>query len=91
LRYQQAEDVVFTTSEGESVRLKDMLPISAPALSFAAVPCDAETSLDEIASRVNIYGEGMESSAYRIFDENVKELAESGFDPGKMKQIRVPL
>ena len=91
MRYQEADDVVFVTAEGDSVRLKDVLPVVAPAISFVTVACDSGTSLDEIASRVNIYGEGMESSAYRIFDENIKELTDAGFDPGRLEKLRVPL
>jgi hypothetical protein len=46
--------------------------------------------LDEIASRREIYGDGNEGEAYRIFENNVVALFEAGFDLNKLKSLRIP-
>ena len=91
MRYNNAGNVSFTSADGNTVSIKEILPIADPAESFMVVECDSSSSLDEIASRDSVYGEGSEGSAYRIFDENVAELVEAHFDLGKLRTVRVPI
>lgn len=90
MRYINADEHSFTSADGVTAAVKDILPVAPRATSFVTVPCDAQTSLDEIASRESVYGEGSESSAYKIFDENIVEIVEAGFDLGKLRSLRVP-
>jgi hypothetical protein len=91
MRYFQAEDIAFTDADGRTVSVKDFLPLVARAERSALVACGPSTALDEVASRVEVYGDDMEALAYRIFDENIVELTDAGYDIGKLKTLRVPL
>ena len=90
MRYNNAENISFTDADGNTVSIKEILPVTATATSFTKVECDNSSSLDEIASRDAIYGAGSESSAYKIFDENIVELVDAHFDLGKLRTLRVP-
>lgn len=91
MRYQNADDEIFTTPDGLQVTLKEKLPLVDKAVNTVTVDCNAETALDEIASRNDVYGEGMESEDYKIFDENIRELKEANFDLSRIKTLRVPV
>lgn len=90
MRYNNAANVSFTDADGNTVSIKEILPVTEKATSFMKVECDSSSSLDEIASRDAIYGSGSESSAYKIFDENIIELVDAHFDLGKLRTLRVP-
>lgn len=90
MRYINADEHSFTSADGVTAAVKDILPVAPSATSFLTVACDSQTSLDEISSREDIYGEGAESSAYKIFDENIVEIVEAGFDLSKLRTLRVP-
>jgi hypothetical protein len=90
VRYVNAENIPFTTYDERKVMIKDILPIAARSNAVIKVRTDMSTMLDEIASRSNVYGSNMESSAYRIFDENVVEIFEARFNLGVLKELRVP-
>lgn len=90
MRYNNAANVSFTDADGNTVSIKEILPVTPRADSFMKVECDSSSSLDEIASRDAIYGEGSESSAYKIFDENIVELVDAHFDLGLLRSVRVP-
>jgi hypothetical protein len=91
MRYVQIETISFQTADGLVVSIKSMRPIPKKASSFTIVPCDAHVSLDEIASRTNIYGAGFEGESYQIFEENQTEIFEARFDMSKIKNLRVPI
>lgn len=90
MRYANAPNVSFTNADGNTVSIKEVLPVAARAESFSKIECTSGTSLEEIASRDSVYGEGSEASAYKIFDENVIELVEARFDMGKIRSLRIP-
>jgi hypothetical protein len=90
MRYYQSEEEMFETFEGRKVNLKQIIPVVPKAIYSITVKVDSGTMLDEIASRPNIYGEGMEAESYRIFDENIVELFESRFNMGIIPTLRVP-
>jgi len=91
LRYLQVPTVTFVTAEGVEVSLKDIRPPQPRASSFTTIPCDAQTSLEEVASRPEVYGAGFEGQAYQIFEENQVELFEARFDLSRVEKLRVPL
>jgi len=91
LRYLQIPTVTFVTAEGVAVSIKDVRPPQARANAFMTVPCDAQTSLEEIASRPEVYGTGFEGQAYQIFEENQTELFEARFDLSRIEKLRVPM
>lgn len=91
MRYSEADDVSFTDSYGETVNIKAILPVAGRATTFVTVDCESGTSLEEIASRENMYGTGSESLGYKIFDENIISIVEARFDLSKIKKLRVPM
>jgi len=76
-----------------SVPILPMLEIDTTTVGdiITTVPCNANTKLDEIASRGNIYGEGMEAESYKIFNENIVNIVEYNFDLSKLKSLRIPV
>lgn len=91
MRYLNSPTHSFTDANGITVSVYEQLPVPTKAASFLVVECDGQTSLEEIASRDDMYGAGAEGSSYKIFDENVRELVEVGFDLAKMRTLRVPV
>jgi len=89
MRYEGQPDIPFTLGL-RTVMIKEHLPLSSPIMTANVTKVDAQSSLDEIASRVSVYGENMEAMTYQIFDENVREIFEAGFDLGRINQIRIP-
>jgi hypothetical protein len=90
LRYFDIETVSFNDKNGRVVPVKDIRPIPEQAENFE-IKIKSGDLLDEIASRTNIYGEGSEDQAYKIFDANIIEIFESGFDLSKIRRLRIPL
>lgn len=91
MRYLNSETHSFTDANGITVSVYEQLPVPALAASFLLVECDGKSSLEEIASRDDMYGTGAEGSSYKIFDENVRDLAEVGYDLAKLRTLRIPV
>jgi hypothetical protein len=91
MRYYKAEEHTFEAADGRRINLKDPLPIAPKSSQSIPVKTDSGVMLDEIASRPNVYGEGMEAEAYKIFDENITELFESRFNMETIAALRIPL
>lgn len=91
MRYLNSETHSFTDANGITVSVYEQLPVPSKAASFVLAECSGKTSLEEIASREDMYGAGAEGLAYKIFDENVRELAEVCFDLAKIRTLRVPV
>ena len=91
MRYLTSPQHSFTDANGNTVSVYEKLPTPDKAALFLVVECDGQSSLDEIASRDDMYGAGTESYAYKIFGENVRELVECGFDLSKLRTLRVPV
>ena len=90
MRYVEIDDVIFTDINGNSRTVKDIRPLEQLE-TLTSVPIDVGTTLDEIASRPEIFGEGTEGSSYRIFDHNALALADANFEIDRLKTIRIPL
>jgi hypothetical protein len=90
MRYYTADDLSYTTDTGRIVRIKAILPVVPPAAQSYAVKIDADVSLDEVASRPDVYGDGREASAYQIFDENMIELFDARFNMELLGTLRIP-
>lgn len=90
MRFNQVETISFTDINGVTRPVKDIRPIPEQALSFT-VELKQGDSIDEIASRENVYGAGAEGQAHRIFDFNITEIVDAGFDLSKLKRLRIPV
>lgn len=90
MRYFDIETISFNDKNGRVVPVKDIRPITKDQVNFEIKSKDLD-SLDEIASRSDIYGEGSEDQSYKIFDANIIKLFESGFDLTKIRRLKIPV
>lgn len=89
MRYLSVPDVTFTAPDGRRVVIKDVRPRPGRAASSLSVSVQDGAQLDEVATRDSCFGEGYESLAYRLFEENDVEIVERGFSAPNV--LRVPL
>lgn len=89
MRYVTIDTISFTDDRGISYAIKAIRPIEE-LNTLTRIKINNAAQLDEIATRPEIYGEGFEFLAYKIFDHNVIALAENDFDLSKMKEIKIP-
>lgn len=90
MRYYNIDTIPFTNAQGITVPIKDKRPIINEAISFE-IGKTSEDELDEIASRASVYGEDAEDQSYRLFDANIVQIVENGYDLSKVRKIKVPL
>lgn len=90
MRYFDIDTVSFNDTNGRVVPIKDIRPIPVQQINFEIVTKEFDT-LDEIASRKEIYDEGSEDLSYKIFDANIIELFEAEFDMAKIRRLKIPV
>ena len=90
MRYINIDTISFTNKNGVTVPIKDKRPIPEEQISFELKISD-DTDLDEIASRADVFGEDAEDLSYRIFDANIIEIVENGYDLSKIRKLSIPL
>lgn len=90
MRYFAIETISFTDKNGRTVPIKDVRPIPELLINFEIDTKENDT-LDEIASRKEIYGDNAEDISYKIFDANIIELFESEFDMSKIRRLKIPV
>lgn len=90
MRYYSIDSIAFTNANGKTVQVKDILPLEPKSKNTVNLRLQNGDKLDEIASRFNVYGEGHETDAYKIFAENVEDLTFVNFDLSKLKTLRIP-
>ena len=90
MRYFDVEEITFKNSLGRSVKIKDLLPVTARSDNSVVITLAKDDELDEIATRTDIYGEGYEAKSYDIFAENIEELVQNDFDMNRLKRLRIP-
>lgn len=89
-RYINIPTVIFTDKDGKSYPIKDIRPIPKEETAFT-IDLKEGDDIDDIATRPNVYGDGAEGMAYRIWDANIVQMYEADFDTAKMKTLRIPL
>jgi len=90
MRYVSIPIVDFVTAEGVTVQVKDVRPRPGRAASSIVLTCSNGAMLDEVVTRKDALGAGMELLAYKVFEENDVEIVEAGFVAGRNGTIRVP-
>lgn len=83
------DNIIFTDKNGKSYEIKDIRPIPSYTV-LTKINVSGELFFDEIASREEIYGEGKEDLAYKIFDANVRSIIEANFNTTKIKELIIP-
>lgn len=90
MRYVGIETISFTNAQGITVPIKDKRPISDDDVNFE-IGINTKDDLDEIASRADVFGDDSEDQSYRLFDANIIEIVESGYDLSKVRRLKIPL
>lgn len=90
MRYAQIATVSFTDVDGNTRAIKDIRPIPRYTIR-AKIAVTERDKLDEIASRVDVYGREGYRNAYKLFDANVVKLVEHCLDMGKLRVFEVPV
>lgn len=90
MRYFNVDTVSFNDKNGRIAPVKDVRPISDQQINFEILTKESDL-LDEIASREEIYGGASEDLSYKIFDANIINLFEVGFDMSKIRRIKIPV
>lgn len=90
MRYFTIDTISFTNSNGITVPIKDKRPIPDEQISFE-VGINTDADLDEVASRSDVFGEDFEDQAFRIFDANIIDIIENGYDLSKIRKLKIPV
>lgn len=90
MRYFNIDTVSFTNKQGITAPIKEKRPIPKEEIS-SVISIYENAELDEIATRSEVYGEDSEDQSYRIFDANIIEIVENGYDLSKIRKLKVPL
>ena len=90
MRYIDVDTITFTDINGKQYPVKDIRLISNQTQAFE-IDIKSNDLLDEVASRMEVYGDFGEVHAWRIFDLNIVELTQVDFDMTKIKKLKIPL
>lgn len=90
MRYLQVEAVPFRAPDGRVVAVKIGRVVTPNTGAAARAPVLPGGTLDEVASRPEVYGAGAEGQAYRLFDENAIEIMQSRYTLEGVRELRVP-
>ena len=88
-RYLDVDTVVFDDPVRGSVQIKDIRPIPEEETGFDIELKNGDL-LDEIATRKSVFGMGGETQVYRLFDLNVREIIDAGFNLDNMQRLKIP-
>ena len=88
-RFRAIEAVSFRDKNGNTFPVKLQRPIETQEYAFTQ-PIPTATQLDEVASRINVFGDNGETQSWRIFDLNIIVLTEAGFDMTKIRELKIP-
>ena len=90
MRYQLVDIIVFRNTQGKSITIRSMREYPEYTDSMN-IKVRSDDEIDEIASRQEIYGDEGEMESYKIFDANIINIFDAGFDISKLNKVRIPL
>ena len=90
MRYESVDTLSFTDHNGRTVSIKDKREYPSYQ-KLVSIPVNGEDQIDEIASRIEVYGAEGESQSYKIVDNNITKLFERDFDLSKIPFLEVPV
>lgn len=90
MRYNDVDTVSFRALNGKSYSVKDLRLIPSHTIR-KSVECNAANTLDEVASRDDVYGSYAEDQAFRIFEANRTQIFDARLDMAKIKRLEVPV
>jgi phage gp36-like protein len=90
MRYARIDTISFTDINGNNFPIKDIRPLETGTLK-ATIRITEKDRLDEVASRIDVYGREGYRNAYKLFDANATILVENCIDIGKLRLCKVPV
>jgi len=89
-RYFQTPIISFTDFYGNTFSLRDIRETPTYIDSFT-LKIEKNDTVDEIASRKDIYGNQNENLSYKIIEHNNITLLDNKFDLKKIKELKIPV
>ena len=89
MRYLRTETISFTNANGKTVAIKAMREYESTRTS-RSIRVTGEDSLDEIATRQDVWGERGYRQAYLLFDHNRVAMVEQALDLGSVRTLDIP-
>ena len=89
-RYAQLDVLSFERLGGETVAVTDIRPLEITNTLFKLPLDKTDDSLDQIASKQDVYGDEAESLAYKLADVNASRIVDSGFNIAKVRELNIP-
>lgn len=90
MRYEIIDNISFTNRENVTVNIKDFREYP-DYTTFVALKIKQGDRIDEIASRLEVYGNEAEADSYKIVDNNIIKLFENDFDLTKLLKLDISL
>lgn len=90
MRYQEIENINFTTIDGQTVQVKNIreMPVYKTLANYTK---QKDEMMDEIITKSEFYGNNYESMSYTIFEANKIVIADNDFDFEKVGKIIIPV
>jgi hypothetical protein len=89
MRYNDVETITFRALNGKSYAVKDLREIPVQSIR-KSIQYESVNTLDEIASRPEVYGEYAEDQTYKIFEANMVKIFDVRFDMTRIKRLDIP-
>jgi translation elongation factor P/translation initiation factor 5A len=89
LRYLRVETISFTDSNGRTYPIKDTRTFEEYTIR-KRIEVTERDKLDEIASRVDVYGIGGYTDSYKLFDQNRVQLVDHALALDRIKTLEIP-
>lgn len=89
-RYIPINTVSFTDKNGNTYPVKERRPIEQTNTAYELNIVQGD-EIDELISRISVFGDLAEYRSYQLVDANIVELKENKFDLDTLRKLRVPL
>ena len=81
--------VPFTWQDGMTYSIRDIKVVPSYE-DVVEISLSQNDKLDEVASRMEIYGQDAEDLTYLLFEANIVQVTENNFDLNKIHKLRIP-
>ena len=92
MRYIDIAEAAFVDPLTQNtVSVKEIRPLDLGQAIQFILEVDSDFSLDEVASRADVYGRNTEGDAFKLFDANAVAIVDAQFDYTKVRRLRIPV